>query len=73
MSDKVFNFLRFCAELLVTAIGAFYWAVADAWGLPYGEQVVATCAALSTLLGVITEWQRYRYNKAKENKNEEEV
>ena len=69
MSDKVFNFMRFCAEILIGAIGAFYYAVAEAVGLPYGKEVVAVCAALSTLVGVITEWQRYRYQKTKEENN----
>lgn len=66
MSDKVFNFIRFLSEIAVGAVGAFYYAVAEALHLPYGKEVVAVCAALSTFLGIFTEWKRYSYNKEKE-------
>lgn len=62
MTDKTFNFIRFLAEIGITAIGALYWALSDTWGLPYGDEIVATCAALSTFLGIFTEWQRFKWN-----------
>lgn len=65
MSDKTFNFIRFLAEIGITAIGTFYKVIAEIWSLPYGEAVLATCVALSTLIGVFTEWQRSQYNKLK--------
>lgn len=65
MSDKTFNFIRFLAEIGITAVGTFYKVVAEIWSLPYGEAVLATCVALSTLIGVFTEWQRSQYNKMK--------
>lgn len=65
MSDKTFNFIRFLAEIGITAIGTFYKVIAEIWSLPYGEAVLATCVALSTLIGVFTEWQRAQYNKLK--------
>ena len=64
MSDKTFNFIRFLAEIGITAVGTFYKVVAEIWSLPYGEAVLATCVALSTLIGVWTEYMRYSYNKA---------
>lgn len=66
MTDKFFNFIRFLAEIAISAAGALYYALAEVWGLPYGKEIVATCAAISTFLGIFTEWQRYAYNKAKE-------
>ena len=65
MTDKTFNFIRFLAEIGITAIGTFYKVVAEIWSLPYGEAVLATCVALSTLIGVFTEYQRSQYNKMK--------
>ena len=65
MSDKTFNFIRFLAEIGITAIGTFYKVIAEIWDLPYGEAVLATCVALSTLIGVFTEWQRTQYAKSK--------
>ena len=66
MSDKTFNFIRFLAEIGITALGTFYKVVAEIWGLGYGEAVLATCVALSTLIGVWTEYQRSQWNKAVE-------
>lgn len=67
LSNKAFDFLRFLAEIGITAVGTFYKVVAEIWGLPYGEAVLATCVALSTLVGVFTEWQRSQWNKAEED------
>ena len=64
MSDKPFNFFRCLAEIGITAIGTFYKVVAEIWGLGYGEAVLATCVALSTLIGVWVEYSRYTWNKA---------
>ena len=64
MSNKTYDFIRFLAEIAISAVGALYYAIASIWGLEYGEQVVATCAAISTFLGIFTEWQRYKYNNA---------
>lgn len=64
MSNKTYDFIRFLAEIAISAVGALYYAIASIWGLPYGDQIVATCAALSTFLGIFTEWQRYKYNNS---------
>ena len=73
MSNRFFNTVRFLSEVAITACGALYLALSKIWGWPYGDAVVATCAAVSTFLGIFTEWQRYRFNSAKENKDEEDI
>ena len=65
LSDRTFNFIRFLAEVGITAGGTFYKVIAEIWDLPYGEAVLATCVALSTLIGVFVEYNRAQYNKAK--------
>ena len=65
MTDRTFNFIRFLAEIGITAIGTFYKVIAEIWDLPYGEAVLATCVALSTLIGVFVEYNRAQYNKSK--------
>ena len=68
MSDKFFNTVRFLSEVLITAIGALWFSLSEIWGasvFPYGKEVVATCAALSTFLGIFTAWQRTKYNSKK--------
>ena len=63
MSNKTFDFLRFLAEIGITAVGTFYKVIAEIWTLPYGEAVLATSVALSTLIGVFVEYQRQKYAK----------
>lgn len=66
MSNKTFDFLRFLAEIGITAVGTFYKVIAEIWTLPYGEAVLATSVALSTLIGVFVEYQRQKHAKSKE-------
>lgn len=70
MSDKFFNSIRFLSEVAITAVGVLYKTIAEIWGFGYGDAVLATCAALSTFLGIFTEWQRCVYTKRKENEDE---
>ena len=53
MSNKVYDVLKWIAQLLLPALGTLYFALAGIWGLPYGEQVVGTITAIDTFLGVL--------------------
>lgn len=63
LSNDTFDFIRFLAEIGITAVGAFYKGIAEVWSLPYGEAVLTTSVLLSTLIGVYVEWQRKRHEK----------
>ncbi len=52
-SDKTYARLNTTVKLILPALGTFYFTMASIWGLPYGEQVVGSLAALTVLLGVI--------------------
>lgn len=64
LSDGQFKLLRRCVELLLPAIGAFYFAMAELWGWPNPGEVVASIAALTTLLGVVLVVLRNSYEKS---------
>lgn len=66
LSNSTFDFIRFLAETGITAVGAFYAAVAEIWSLPYGKAVMASCLALSTLVGVFVDYQRKQHDKKAE-------
>lgn len=51
MSNKLYDFLKDCSLIYIGAIGVFYLAIATIWNLPYGNEILATCTAISTLLG----------------------
>ena len=63
MDDKVYKVLKYIAQIALPALGAFYFALSQIWGLPYGEQIVGTIAALDTLLGVLLGISTYNYYK----------
>ena len=55
-NDSWYNFLKWFCGVALPALGALYFALAQIWGFPYGEQVVGTLAALTAfgdaLLGI---------------------
>lgn len=53
LSNKTYDILKWIAQYLLPAAGTLYFALAQIWGLPYGEQIVGTIAAVDTFLGVI--------------------
>lgn len=65
LSDKAYNILKWIAQYFLPAAGTLYFAVANIWGLPYGEEVVGTITAVDTFLGVILGISAAQYNKTK--------
>lgn len=63
MSSKVYDVLKFVAQILLPALGTLYFALASIWGLPYAEQVVGTITAIDTFLGVILGISSNKYYK----------
>lgn len=53
LSDKVYDILKWIALIALPAVGTLYFALANVWGLPYGEQVVGTVTAIDTFLGAL--------------------
>lgn len=52
-NSKTYDILKLIAQYVLPALGAFYFAIASIWGLPYGEEVVGTITALDACLGAI--------------------
>ena len=63
MSNKLYDFLKWVAQLLLPALGALYFALAQIWGFPYGEEIVGTLTAVDAFLGVILDISTVQYNK----------
>ena len=65
MSNKVYDIVKYIAQIVLPALGTLYFALAGIWGFPYGEQIVGTITAVDTFLGVILGISSYNYNKQK--------
>jgi len=53
MSDKLYDILKWIAQVALPALGTLYFALAGIWGFPYGEEIVGTITAIDAFLGVI--------------------
>lgn len=62
MSNKVYDVLKFVAQVLLPAIGTLYFALASIWGLPFAEEVVGTITAIDTFLGTVLHISNIKYS-----------
>lgn len=53
LPNKLYDILKWIAQLVLPAIGTLYFALANIWGFPYGEEIVGTITAIDAFLGVI--------------------
>ena len=69
MSNKVYDILKFIAQVVLPALGTLYFALAGIWNWPLGEQVVGTITAIDTFLGVLLGISTSKDNKGASNDN----
>lgn len=67
MTNKMYDTLKWIAQILLPAIGTLYFALAQIWGLPFAEQIVGTITALDCFLGAILGISTAVYNKEQGN------
>ena len=65
MNDKVYDILKLIAQVILPALGTLYFAIAQIWGLPYGEEIVGTITAIDAFLGAVLGISSINYNKEK--------
>jgi hypothetical protein len=63
LSNKVYDILKFVAQILLPALGTMYFALAEIWGFPYGDQIVGTIVAVDAFLGALLGISAVQYNK----------
>ena len=63
MSNKVYDILKWIAQIFLPAIATLYFALASIWGFPYAEQIVGTITAIDAFLGVLLGISTAKYNK----------
>lgn len=62
MTNKTYDTMKIVALILAPVL-AFLASVVNIWGIPYGEQIVATLTAIDTLIGAIVVAANKAYNK----------
>lgn len=63
-NDKVYDILKWVAQIVLPALGTMYAGLAGIWGFPYGEEVMATILTIDTFLGAILGISNSNYKKA---------
>ena len=63
MSNKVYDILKWVAQILLPALGTLYFALAGIWGFPYAEAIVGTITAVDTFIGVLLGISSAQYSK----------
>lgn len=63
LPDKIYNILKWIAQVALPALGTFYFALAGIWGFPYGEQIVGTITAVDACLGALLGLSTINYMK----------
>lgn len=67
LSNKWYDILKWIALVALDAVGLCYATIAGIWGLPYGDQILQTCVALSVLLGTLIGVSSAQYKKTNTN------
>lgn len=72
MSNETYDILKWIAQMFLPALGTLYFALAQIWGLPYGEEIVGTITALDAFLGALLGLSSaYYYQELEEGESDE--
>lgn len=63
MSNKAYDVLKWIALVALDAVGLLYKTIGAIWGLPFGDEVLATCTAVSLCLGTLIGVSSAQYKK----------
>mgnify|MGYP000488208245 CR=1 FL=1 len=66
LSDKAYDILKWICMIALNAVGVCYKTIATIWGLPYGNEVCATCAAVALCIGTLIGISTAEYYRSKE-------
>lgn len=61
LSDSMYNVVKKSATIVLPALGALYFSLAQIWGLPNAEEVMGSIAAVNTFLGVVVQISKKSY------------
>ena len=63
LTNKVYDVLKFVAQILLPALATLYFALAKIWGFPYATEIVGTISAIDAFLGALLGISTANYNK----------
>lgn len=76
MNNRLYDALKFIAQIVLPALGTLYASLAEIWGFPFGSQITSTILALDTFMGAVLMISKSQYTRAMrklEMKNAESI
>lgn len=64
LQGKLYDYLKFLAQIVLPSFGTLYFTLAGIWGLPSAEEIVGTIVAVDTFLGVVLQLSSTAYAKS---------
>lgn len=64
MSNKLYDAIKFIAQIFLPALGSLYFALAGIWGFPAVEEVMGSILAVDTFLGALLKVSANAYDKS---------
>lgn len=64
ISGRVYDIMKFTAQVFLPALGTLYFAIAGIWGLPNAQEVMGTILAIDAFLGVLLGLSQLQYNNS---------
>ena len=65
LNNRLYDALKYIAQIVLPAIATLYFALSQIWGLPYGEEIVGTITAVDCFLGALLGISNVQYKKSK--------
>jgi hypothetical protein len=65
IKGRVYDIMKFTAQVFLPALGTLYFAIAGIWGLPNAQEVMGTILAVDAFLGVLLGLSQLQYNNVK--------
>lgn len=66
MDNRLYDTLKYIAQIVLPALATLYFGLSKIWGLPYGEEIVGTISAIDVFLGALLGLSSMNYNKSLE-------
>ena len=66
LSNKLYDILKYIAQIVIPAVATLYFALAKIWGFPYATEIVGTLAAVDAFMGALLQISTNQYWKAGE-------
>lgn len=63
ITGKLYDWLKWIAQILLPALGTLYFTLSGIWGLPNADEIVGTIMAVDLFLGVILGISQANYAK----------